>query len=77
MAQKVVHRGGIYDVIELIGTSTVSWEDAAKNVIEEAAKHLRELRVAEVVDKDLVIRDGKVETYRTKVKLSFKYEGRH
>ena len=55
----------------------MSWEDAAKNVIEEAAKHLRELRVAEVVDKDLVIRDGKVETYRTKVKLSFKYEGRH
>jgi flavin-binding protein dodecin len=77
MAQKVVHPGGIYDVIELIGTSTVSWEDAAKNVIEEAAKHLRELRVAEVVDKDLVIRDGKVETYRTKVKLSFKYEGHH
>ena len=77
MAQKVVHPGGIYDVIEFIGTSTVSWEDAAKNVIEEAAKHLRELRVAEVVDKDLVIRDGKVETYRTKVKLSFKYEGRH
>ena len=69
--------GAYDDVIELIGTSTVSWEDAAKNVIEEAAKHLRELRVAEVVDKDLVIRDGKVETYRTKVKLSFKYEGHH
>jgi hypothetical protein len=53
----------------------VSWEDAAKNAIEEAAKTLRELRAAEVVDKDLIIRSGKVEAYRTKVKLSFKYEG--
>jgi dodecin len=77
MAQKVVHPENAYDVIELIGTSTVSWEDAAKNAIEEAAKHLRELRVAEVVDKDLLIRDGKVAAYRTKVKLSFKYEGHH
>jgi dodecin len=76
MAQKVVHADSTYDVIELIGTSTVSWEDA-KNVIEEAAKHLRELRVAEVVEKDLVIRDGKVEAYRTKLKLSFKYESHH
>ena len=74
MAQKVVHPESTYDVIELIGTSTVSWEDAAKHVIEEAAKHLRELRVAEVVEKDLVIRDGKVDAYRTKLKLSFKYE---
>jgi flavin-binding protein dodecin len=64
-----------YDVLELIGTSTESWEDAAKNVIEQAGEHLRELRVAEVVDKDMVIRDGKVELYRTKVKVSFKYEG--
>jgi flavin-binding protein dodecin len=46
-------------------------------VVEEAAKHLRELRVAEVVDKDLVIRDGKVDAYRTKLKVSFKYEGHH
>jgi len=64
-----------YDVIELIGTSTESWEDAAKNVIEQAGEHLRELRVAEVVAKDMVLRDGKVELYRTKVKVSFKYEG--
>jgi flavin-binding protein dodecin len=77
MARKVVHPESTYDVIELIGTSTVSWEDAAKNAIEEAAKTLRGLRVAEVVDKDLVVRDGKVEAYRTKVKLSFKYEGHH
>jgi flavin-binding protein dodecin len=74
MAQKVVHSGSTYDVIELIGTSTKSWEDAARNVIEEAAKHLRELRVAEVMKKDLVIRNGKVEAYLTKIKLSFKYE---
>jgi len=74
MAQKVVHPESTYDVIELIGTSTKSWEDAARNVLEEAAKHLRELRVAEVMKKDLVIRSGKVEAYRTKIKLSFKYE---
>ena len=76
MADKVVHPTSTYDVIELIGTSSTSWEDAAKNVIEEAAKHLRELRVAEVVEKDLVIKNGKVEAYRTKLKLSFKYEAK-
>jgi flavin-binding protein dodecin len=74
MADKALHSTSTYDVIELIGTSSTSWEDAAKNVIDEAAKHLRELRVAEVVEKDLVIHNGKVEAYRTKVKLSFKYE---
>jgi dodecin len=74
VAQKAVHADSVYDVIELIGTSTVSWEDAAKNVVEEAAKHLRDLRIAEVVEKDLVIRDGKIEAYRAKLKLSFKYE---
>jgi flavin-binding protein dodecin len=74
MADKVLHPASTYDVIELIGTSSTSWEDAAKNVIEEAAKHLRELRVAEVVEKDLVIKNGKVEAYRTRLKLSFKYE---
>ncbi len=63
-----------YKVIELIGTSTKSWEEAAKNAIERAAEHLRELRVAEVVEQDIVITDGKVEAYRTKVKVSFKYE---
>ena len=63
-----------YKVIELIGTSATSWEDAAKIAIEKAAEHLRELRVAEVVGQDVVVTDGKVEAYRTKVKLSFKYE---
>jgi dodecin len=72
---KAIDPQSTYDVIELIGTSTESWEDAAKNVIEQAGQHLRELRVAEVVAKDMVLRDGKVELYRTKVKVSFKYEG--
>ncbi len=73
-SHKVVHPESTYDVIELIGTSTASWEDAAKNAVEQAAEHLRELRVAEVVEKDMVVRNGKVEAYRTKIKLSFKYE---
>lgn len=72
---KAIDPQSTYDVIELIGTSTESWEDAAKNVVEQAGEHLRELRVAEVVTKDMVIRNGKVEAYRTKVKVSFKYEG--
>jgi dodecin len=64
-----------HKVIELIGTSTNTWEEAAKNAVEQAGEHLRELRVAEVVEKDMVIRNGKVQAYRTKVKVSFKYEG--
>jgi hypothetical protein len=59
----------------LIGTSTKSWEEAAKSAVERAAESLRDLRVAEVIAQDLVITDGKVEAYRTKVKVSFKYEG--
>jgi flavin-binding protein dodecin len=66
----------MYKVIELIGSSTESWERAAKSVVEEAAKHLRELRVAEVAEQDLVIENGKVVAYRTKVKVSFKYQGK-
>ena len=64
-----------YKVIELIGTSSKSWEEAAKIAVEKAAEHLRELRVAEVVEMDMVIADGKIEAYRTKIKVSFKYEG--
>jgi flavin-binding protein dodecin len=64
-----------YKVIELIGTSDKSWEEAAAVAVERAAEHLRELRVAEVVEMDMVIADGKIELYRTKVKVSFKYEG--
>jgi hypothetical protein len=65
----------MYKVIELIGSSKESWEDAAKSVVEEASKHLRDLRVAEVAEQDLVIEGGKVVAYRTKVKVSFKYQG--
>ena len=65
----------MYKVIELIGSSKESWEQAARLAVEEASKHLRELRVAEVVAQDLVIENGKVVTYRTKVKVSFKYQG--
>ena len=65
----------VYKVIELIGTSTDSWEKAAKAAVDRAAKSLRDLRVAEVISQDLVITDGKVEAYRVKVKVSFKYEG--
>jgi len=62
-------------VTEIIGTSTKSWEDAAKNAVETAARTLRDLRVAEIVKLDLKIGKGKVKAYRARVQLSFKYEG--
>jgi dodecin len=65
----------VYKVIELVGTSSKSWEDAARVAVERASQTLRDLRIAEVVQQDLVVTDGKVEAYRTKMKLSFKYEG--
>ena len=64
----------VYRVTEIVGTSTRSWEDAAKHAIETAAKSLRELRVAEVSELDVTIENGKVQAYRAKVKLSFKFE---
>src|SRR5258707_2384563 len=67
----------MYDVIELIGTSNESWEKAAANAVEQASKSLRDLRVAEIVELDMQLdAKGKVEAYRAKVKLSFKYEER-
>ena len=63
----------VYKVIELIGTSTQSWEDAARNAVETAGKHLKELRIAEVVSQDAKIEEGKITLYRAKVKVSFKY----
>jgi flavin-binding protein dodecin len=66
----------VYKVIELIGTSNESWEKAAANALEKAAKSLRDLRVAEVVELDLQLdAKGKVEAYRTKLNVSFKFEG--
>ncbi|MFT7597644.1 MAG: flavin-binding protein dodecin [Acidimicrobiales bacterium] len=64
----------VYNVVELIGTSSKSWEEAATVAVEEASKTLRDLRVAEVIQQDLVIEDGTVTMYRTKVRLSFKHE---
>jgi len=63
----------VYKIIELVGTSTESWEKAAETAVARAAQSLEDLRIAEVADLDLVIKDGKVEAYRAKVKVSFKY----
>ena len=65
----------VYKVVEVVGTSTDSWEKAARTAVERASKSLRDLRGAEVVEQDVVIEKGKVTSYRTKLKLSFKYEG--
>ena len=65
----------VYKVIELVGTSTESWEKAAAAAIKRAAQTLRDLRVAEVSQLDVQLKDGKVEAYRAKIKVSFKYEG--
>ena len=64
----------VYKVLELVGTSTESWEKAASAAVERAAETLRDLRVAEVVEQDMQITDGKVEAFRVKIKVSFKYE---
>lgn len=66
---------GVYRVTEVIGTSKQSWEDAAKNAVETAAKTLRDLRIAEVGKLDMKIEGGKVVAYRARVSLSFKYDG--
>jgi flavin-binding protein dodecin len=65
----------VYKVIELVGTSNESWEKAAAAAVERAGESLRDLRIAEVVQLDMQVKNGKVDTYRAKVKLSFKYEG--
>lgn len=65
----------VYNVIELIGTSDESWERAASAAVDEASKTLRDLRVAEVIEQDIVIEDGQVALFRCKVRLSFKHEG--
>ena len=64
----------VYKVIEIIGTSEKSWEEAAKNAVERAGESLRDLRVAEVVQLDMKVENNKVTAYRAKVKVSFKYE---
>jgi flavin-binding protein dodecin len=66
---------GVYRVIDVIGTSTTSWEDAAKRAIATASKTVRDLRIAEVTKLDMKVEGGKVVAYRARVQLSFKYEG--
>ena len=65
----------VYKIIELVGTSTESWEKAAAAAVAQASKTLRDLRIAEVVELDLQVQNGKVKAYRAKVKVSFKFEG--
>jgi flavin-binding protein dodecin len=65
----------VYKVIELVGTSPESWEKAASNAVETAARSLRDLRVAEIIEMDMQLENGKVIAYRAKVKISFKYQG--
>ncbi len=64
----------VYKIIELVGTSSESWEKAAEVAIKKASRSLRDLRIAEVSQLDMQIKDGKIEAYRTKVKVSFRYE---
>ena len=65
----------VYKVIELVGSSTESWEKAAQNAITRASESIRDLRIAEVVQMDMHMHEGKIQYYRTKLKVSFKYEG--
>ena len=65
---------GVYKIIEVVGSSPVSWEDAAARAVEAASKTLRDLRVAEITKLDMKIDDGKVVAYRARVSLSFKYD---
>ena len=74
MATKDKSTESVYRVTEVIGTSTQSWEDAAATAVNTARKSLRDLRIAEVVEQDLSIGDGGEITYRTKLRMSFKYE---
>ena len=65
----------VYKVIELVGTSTTSWQKAAEAAVKRASKTLRDLRIAEITQLDMTLQDGKLAQYRARVKLSFKYEG--
>ncbi len=65
---------GVYKIVEVVGVSKISWEDAGRKAVETASKSLRDLRVAEVLKTDMKVENGKVTAYRTRVSLSFKYE---
>ena len=74
MAKKDKSADSVYKITEVIGTSSTSWEEAAKNAVETASSTLRDLRVAEIVKLDVKVENGRVAAYRTRVALSFKYE---
>ena len=74
MAKKSAASDGVYRVTEVIGSSAVSWEDAAKNAVATAAKTLRDLRIAEISKLDMKVENGKVIAYRARIMLSFKYD---
>ena len=74
MAKKNKSADSVYKITEVIGTSSTSWEEAAKNAMETASRTLRGLRVAEIVKLDVKVENGRVAAYRTRVALSFKYE---
>ena len=75
MPKQAEAKDSVYKITEIVGTSAKSWEDAASNAAETAAKSLQDLRVAEIVKMDMKIENGKVKLYRVRVHLSFKYEG--
>jgi len=70
----IIMKSSIYKIIEVVGSSESSWEEAAKNAVETAGKTLRDLRIAEITELDMRIENGKVVAYRARVKISFKYE---
>ena len=74
MAKKDKSVDSVYKITEVIGTSSTSWEEAAKNAVETASRTLRDLRVAEIVKLDVKVENGRVAAYRTRVALSFKYD---
>ena len=73
MAKQSEATDSVYKIVEVVGTSTRSWEEAAKNAVETASRTLRDLRIAEVVKQDMRVENGNVKAYRTRVLLSFKY----
>ena len=75
MAKQAESAESIYKIVEVIGTSRKSWDEAAKNAVETAAGSLRDLRVAEIVKQDMTVENGKVAAYRARVLVSFKYGG--
>jgi len=74
LERRTIMAGSIYKIIELVGTSDTSWEDAARTAVETAGESLKDLRIAEVTKLDMIVTNGKVTSFRTRVNLSFKYQ---